>query len=309
MGTVLLIIVVIAIAISLTSPNQEITSEYPNIVESPTPVTKISDDKDFEIFDILTYAFIPLLFILLTFIALRLSDISNYINKFHYDIESIASKIQILDKKTSKLDENNKDLKQSFQSANKDNFNLIQFPLDLNEKIDKFTKASVEYSKRVYQIVTVEQKEQLNEINESMKIFQESITAKSEELAQYKEGYDFSKKKNLIEGIIDNIMRVGLYKSKLSSSDEIALESLKYIEVSLLSLLNNNNVSQFDILVGSNALDQSDKCEVIPETKPTDDPSKIHMVHSVIDYGYQIQIKENESKLIKKAKVKVFGNS
>ena len=86
MGTVLLIIVVIAIAISLTSPNQEITSEYPNIVESPTPVTKISDDKDFEIFDILTYAFIPLLFILLTFIALRLSDISNYINKCIYII-------------------------------------------------------------------------------------------------------------------------------------------------------------------------------------------------------------------------------
>ena len=275
----------------------------------PTDEKIDSGITDIKILDIFLYVSISLLFLIVIFLIVRLTDILKLLDKSTTNISSLDSKIQNLDKKVSDTDENYNELKKSFQSADKENFNLIQFPLDLSEKIDKFTKTVIEYSKRVYQIVNVDQKEKIEEVNEAMKIFQETINSKSDELNKYKDGYDFSKKKNLIEGIIDNISRIDLYKSKLSNSDSQALESLEFIKVSLISLLNNNNVSQFDVPLGTNTLEHSDKCDVIPETVPHDDPSKIHTVESIVDNGYRVYIKEDEWKLIKKVKVRVYSNA
>ena len=296
------------------SANVEKIIEPSTVPSTPETEVSVKIDRDLNQIDIKTleiflYVFISLLFIMLIFLYVKLSDVLKSMNKASIDMNSIDSKIQLLDKKISDTEDNYKELKQSFQSADKENFNLIQFPLDLNEKIDKFTKTIIDYSKRVYQIVNVDQKEKINEVNEAMKIFQETINAKSDELNQYKDGYDYHKKKTLIEGIIDNISRIDSYEKKLSTSDSEVIESFEYIKVSLMSLLNNNNVSQFDIPIGSNTLELSDKCDVVPETVPTDDESKLHTVESIIDNGYRIQIKDDEWKLIKKVKVKVFGSA
>ena len=80
------------------------------------------------------------LFLIVIFLIVRLTDILKLLDKSTTNISSLDSKIQNLDKKVSDTDENYNELKKSFQSADKENFNLIQFPLDLSEKIDKFTK-------------------------------------------------------------------------------------------------------------------------------------------------------------------------
>ncbi len=89
------------------------------------------------------------------------------------------------------------------RSTSSDKFNVIQFPIETNNKIKDFINEVSDYLNKLGKLVSTDQKQAIKEINERLKIFETFANEKNQELQLYKEGYEYSKQKNIINGILD----------------------------------------------------------------------------------------------------------
>ena len=88
-------------------------------------------------------------------------------------------------------------------------------------------------------------KETLNEVDEKISPFEKVAREKNDELKTYKEGYDYSKYKSIINGIIDAIEFIETAEKKIKSEDEI-LKS--YFETTKENLSLHPELLKFDKL-------------------------------------------------------------
>ena len=231
-------------------------------------------------------------------------------NRTEYQIHKIQEDLALINDLRSEANNINNEvikLKDTFASASKDDLNLIQFPKDLNQKINEFTELITKYTKAVFQVINNDYKSSLEEIKDSMLVFKSMASDKSKELNEYKEGYDFIKQKNLLLEIIDLDIRTQAYKKKLSSSNDSKItEYFDALSKILSTSLLNNNIEEYSISIGTNVLENSE-CEPINEVELTNDENKINTVAEIISSGYRILLGDNKTKIIKKVKVKVYG--
>jgi len=190
------------------------------------------------------------------------------------------------------------------RSGSGEKINLIEFPLETNSKINNFINQVSNFLNELGKIVNKDHKKTLNEINEKIHVFEKFANEKNQELLTYKEGYEFSKYKNIIMGIIDTI---DLLESLITStSDQHTKENFLAIKDKLEIVLNNNGIEKFIPNINQKIFDTVG-CEPSRSTEKTTDESKVNLIHSIIKPGYKITLKKDLNKIIKKSEVKVYS--
>ena len=192
------------------------------------------------------------------------------------------------------------------RSTSADKFNVIQFPIETNNKIKDFINEVSDYLNKLGKLVSIDQKQAVKEINERLKIFETFANEKNQELQLYKEGYEYSKQKNIINGILDC---VELIESSIEKSKDNNITNENYlsaIKEKLEIILNNNGIEKFIPNINEKIFDTTG-CEPSQITEKTTDENKINVIHSVLKPGYKIKLKDNLYKIVKKSLVKVYG--
>jgi len=199
-------------------------------------------------------------------------------------------------------------LYKKIKSSDKDSINLINFPSELEKKIENFIINSKKNNDDLIQSLFKNQettKKIVEELDEKISPFEKVAREKNEELKIYKEGYDYSKNKSIINGIIETIEFIENAEIKIDFKDETLKNYFISSKEKLIIILNNSGIEQFQPNLNSSSLDDHG-CEVDLATKKTNDKSKNNLIFSVLKKGYKINLSKNDNKIIKKALVRVY---
>ena len=199
-------------------------------------------------------------------------------------------------------------LYRKIKSSDKNSINLIEFPKETKERIDNFIHQIDNHNKELKNFLMKEHQSAKNiitDIDEKIAPFEKVAREKNDELKEYKKGYEYSRNKALIDGIIETIIFIENAESKINSSDEIAISYFQSTKDKLLIILNNSGIEPFTPNLNTQSLDHHG-CEVDINTEPTIDKSKNNLIHSVVAKGYKLILKNQDIRYIRKALVKVF---
>ncbi len=194
------------------------------------------------------------------------------------------------------------------KSSDKSNLNLIEFPKETNTKIENFI---IEHEKRNNELMNYlnnqykDAKSIIKEVDEKIKPFEKVAREKNDELKEYKKGYDYSKNKSIIDGVIETIEFIENAEKKINFNDDVVSSYFSSTKEKLLIVLNNSGVESFEPKINTSSLDDH-SCEVDVSTEITDDQNKNNLICSILRKGYMIKTKENQVVYIKKALVKVY---
>ena len=194
------------------------------------------------------------------------------------------------------------------KSTDKDNMTVIEFPKETKDKINNFIKHIDEHNQELKDFLINDHnsaKKIITDIDEKISPFEKVAREKNEELKNYKKGYEYSRYKALLDGIIETIGFIENAESKINSSDEITKSYFQSTKDKLLIILNNSGIETFTPALNIQSLDHQG-CEVDINTEPTNDKNKNNLIHSVVANGYKLNLKDNEIIYIKKSLVKVY---
>ena len=194
------------------------------------------------------------------------------------------------------------------KSSEKDSINLIQFPKETENKLENFINNSkTAYSNLVeeFKKTQIYSNNLIKDIDNKISPFEKVAREKNDELKEYKKGYEYSRYKALLDGIIETIIFIENAENKISSSDEIAKSYFESTKDKLLIILNNSGIEPFTPELNIQSLDHQG-CEVDINTELTNDKSKNDLIHSVVARGYKLNLKDGTVHFIKKALVKVY---
>ncbi len=194
------------------------------------------------------------------------------------------------------------------KSSDKGNLNLIEFPKETNTKIENFM---IEHEKRNNELMNYlnnqykDAKSIIKEVDEKIKPFEKVAREKNDELKEYKKGYDYSKNKSIINGVIETIEFIENAEKKIDFTDDIVRSYFSTTKDKLLIVLNNSGVESFEPKLNTSSLEDH-SCEVDVSTEIIDDQSKNNLICSILKKGYMIKTTENQVVYLKKALVKVY---
>jgi len=195
------------------------------------------------------------------------------------------------------------------RSSSKDNFNLIQFPKETEQKIDNFIEETRSYNNELKNFLKKEHndaKKIISEVDEKIAPFEKVAREKSDELKEYKKGYEYSRNKALLDGIIDTIEFIENAENKIRTNDETTKSYFSSTKDKLIIILNNSGIERFKPELNTSSL-ENHGCEVSPSTEITNDTNKINLIHSVLKDGYKLILKGKEIQYVRKALVKVYA--
>ena len=194
------------------------------------------------------------------------------------------------------------------KSSEKDSINLIQFPKETENKLENFINNSkTTHSNLVeeFKKTQIYSNNLIKDIDNKISPFEKVAREKNDELKEYKKGYEYSRYKALLDGVIETIIFIENAENKISSSDEIAKSYFESTKDKLLIILNNSGIEPFTPELNIQSLDHQG-CEVDINTELTNDKSKNDLIHSVVARGYKLNLKDGTVHFIKKALVKVY---
>ena len=194
------------------------------------------------------------------------------------------------------------------KSTDKDSMTVIEFPKETKDRINNFIKHIDEHNQELKDFLINDHnsaKKIITDIDEKISPFEKVAREKNEELKNYKKGYEYSRYKALLDGIIDTIGFIENAESKINSTDEITKSYFQSTKDKLLIILNNSGIEIFRPALNIQSLDHQG-CEVDINTEPTNDKNKNNLIHSVVANGYKLNLKDNETVYIKKSLVKVY---
>ena len=194
------------------------------------------------------------------------------------------------------------------KSTDKDNMTVIEFPKETKDKINNFIKHIDEHNQELKDFLINDHnsaKKIITDIDEKISPFEKVAREKNDELKNYKKGYEYSRYKALLDGIIETIGFIENAESKINSTDEITKSYFQSTKDKLLIILNNSGIETFTPALNIQSLDHQG-CEVDINTEPTNDKNKNNLIHSVVANGYRLNLKDNEIIYIKKSLVKVY---
>lgn len=199
-------------------------------------------------------------------------------------------------------------LYRKIKSSDKNSINLIEFPKETKERIDNFIHQIDNHNKELKNFLMKEHQSAKNiitDIDEKIAPFEKVAREKNDELKEYKKGYEYSRNKALLDGIIETIVFIENAENKIKSSDEIAKSYFQSTKDKLLIVLNNSGIETFTPNLNIQSLDHQG-CEVDISTEPTTDKSKNNLIYSVVANGFKLTLKDSDTHYIKKALVKVY---
>ena len=194
------------------------------------------------------------------------------------------------------------------KSSDKSNINVIEFPKETKERIDSFIKHIDKYNQELKTFLINDHnsaKKIITDIDEKISPFEKVAREKNDELKEYKKGYEYSRYKALLDGIIETIIFIENAENKINPNDEVAKAYFQSTKDKLLIILNNSGIEVFTPKLNIQSLDHQG-CEVDISTELTKDKSKNNLIHSIVANGYKLTLKSNDIIYIKKALVKVY---
>ena len=194
------------------------------------------------------------------------------------------------------------------KSTDKNSINMIEFPKETQERINSFINHIDKHNKELKDFLINDHnsaKKIITDIDEKIAPFEKVAREKNDELKEYKKGYEYSRNKALLDGIIETIVFIGNAENKIKSSDEITKSYFQSTKDKLLIVLNNSGIETFTPNLNIQSLDHQG-CEVDISTEPTTDKSKNNLIHSVVANGFKLTLKDSDIHYIKKALVKVY---
>ncbi len=138
--------------------------------------------------------------------------------------------------------------------------------------------------------------EKINNINAQLEIFNKKISENEQDLARYKEGYDYSIKKNYINLLI-KLSAISEVKNNTNSDN-----TLTAVNELIDDYLDGENIKKYSLHVGSGIQGQKEARTI---TEDTNDSAKAGLVIENIEQGYIIRMPEGE-KVVKPALVKIY---
>ena len=194
------------------------------------------------------------------------------------------------------------------KSTDKNSINMIEFPKETQERINSFINHIDKHNKELKDFLINDHnsaKKIITNIDEKIAPFEKVAREKNDELKEYKKGYEYSRNKALLDGIIGTIIFIENAENKIKSSDEIAKSYFQSTKDKLLIVLNNSGIETFTPNLNIQSLDHQG-CEVDISTEPTTDKSKNNLIYSVVANGFKLTLKDSDTHYIKKALVKVY---
>ena len=194
------------------------------------------------------------------------------------------------------------------KSTDKDNINVIEFPKETKDNINNFINHIDKHNQELKDFLINDHnaaKKIITDIDEKISPFEKVAREKNDELKEYKKGYEYSRYKALLDGIIETIVFIENAESKINASDEIAKSYFQSTKDKLLIVLNNSGIESFTPELNIQSLDHQG-CEVDINTEPTTDKNKNNLIHSVVANGFKLTLKDSDTHYIKKALVKVY---
>ena len=194
------------------------------------------------------------------------------------------------------------------KSSDKTNINLIEFPKETSLKIENFIKESKKNNEELVKYLDSQYndaKSIIKEVDDKIKPFEKVAREKNDELKEYKKGYDYSKNKSIIDGIIDTIEFIEKAEAKIEFTDEVLKSYFLTTKDKLIIVLNNSGIESFEPKNNTLSLDDY-SCEVDSITEITNDEKKNNLIFKTLKKGYKIQAAEDKIIYLKKALVKVY---
>ena len=194
------------------------------------------------------------------------------------------------------------------KSSDKNSLNLIEFPKETSSKIENFIKENKKSNEELINYLNNQYKDAkliLKEVDDKISPFEKVAREKNDELKEYKKGYDYSKNKSIIDGVIDTIDFIENAEKKIEIKDEILRSYFSTTKDKLIIILSNSGIEPFKPKLNSQSLDDHG-CEVDVNTEKTDDEKKNNLIYEVLKDGYKIQLTDSNTRVIKKALVKVY---
>lgn len=194
------------------------------------------------------------------------------------------------------------------KSSDKSSLNLIEFPKETSSKIENFIKENKKSNEELINYLNNQYKDAksiIKEVDDKIKPFEKVAREKNDELKEYKKGYDYSRNKSIIDGVIETIEFIEKSEKKINFTDEVLKEYFLTTKEKLLIVLNNSGVESFEPKENTSSLDDH-SCEVDVVTEITNDQNKNNFIVSTLRKGYKIKTTENQAIYIKKALVKVY---
>ena len=194
------------------------------------------------------------------------------------------------------------------KSSDKNSLNLIEFPKETSSKIENFIKENKKSNEELINYLNNQYKDAksiIKEVDDKIKPFEKVAREKNDELKEYKKGYDYSRNKSIIDGVIETIEFIEKSEKKINFTDEVLKEYFLTTKEKLLIVLNNSGVESFEPKENTSSLDDH-SCEVDVVTEITNDQNKNNFIVSTLRRGYKIKTTENQAIYIKKALVKVY---
>ena len=194
------------------------------------------------------------------------------------------------------------------KSSDKNSLNLIEFPKETSSKIENFIKENKKNNEELINYLNNQYKDAksiIKEVDDKIKPFEKVAREKNDELKEYKKGYDYSKNKSIIDGVIETIEFIENAEKKINFNDDVVSSYFSSTKEKLLIVLNNSGVESFEPKINTSSLDDH-SCEVDVSTEITDDQNKNNLICSILRKGYMIKTTENQVVYIKKSLVKVY---
>ena len=194
------------------------------------------------------------------------------------------------------------------KSTDKNSINMIEFPKETKDRIEKFINHIDTHNQELKGFLINDHntaKKIITDIDEKIAPFEKVAREKNDELKEYKKGYEYSRYKDLLDGIIETIVFIENAENKINSNDEITKSYFQSTKDKLLIVLNNSGIEAFTPELNIQSLDHQG-CEVDINTEPTTDKSKNNLIHSVVANGFKLILKDSDIHYIKKALVKVY---
>ena len=185
---------------------------------------------------------------------------------------------------------------------------MIEFPKETKDRIEKFINHIDTHNQELKDFLINDHnsaKKIITDIDDKIAPFEKVAREKNDELKEYKKGYEYSRNKALLDGIIETIVFIENAENKINSSDEIAKSYFQSTRDKLLITLNNSGIETFTPELNIQSLDHQG-CEVDIITEPTSDKNKNNLIHSIVANGYKLTLKDSDIHYIKKALVKVY---
>lgn len=148
---------------------------------------------------------------------------------------------------------------------------------------------------------------QLVDISSILSSLRDYSTRQSNDTLRWKDGYDYRVLKNFITRIIHSIDEIEFKIQLLTDSPNSnqLVNELEFIKDILVSNLDGEGLVRIEPFVGDEITTQTNRI-VVKDITLTDDENKDSKIAKIINYGYELYLSDEETKLIRPALVDIY---